>query len=114
MIGWLLLGLLLYKRGNDMRLCQKNPFKLDSNEEARTLCLRGNELVWGTQAKGGSHSVTLNARCPEGSEVIGTWHSHPQGLAEPSPQDTIELKKAGHRFMCISSDEELACYKLEG
>ena len=116
MIGWLLLGLLLLQREANMKLCQPgNRFQTDSVEEARTICQLGNELLWGNQARGDS-PINVRLRpitCPGGGKPIGVWHSHPGGKAEPSLQDIAEMKRVGLPYMCISSDTEIACYKVE-
>ena len=113
MIGWLLLGLLLYKRGNDMRLCQRHSGHGGLVEVARTLCLRNGEVIWGREGHSGTPSdVWINPGCPEGGKVIGTWHSHPPGTTEPSPQDIRAMRQAGLQHMCISDDFEVACYRV--
>ena len=113
MIGWLLLGLLLYKRGNDMKLCQKNPFKLDSNEEARTLCLRNGQISWGSKGHSGTPTdVWINPGCSEGGKVIGIYHTHPGGTTDPSPQDLSAMRLAGLEHMCISDDARVVCHRV--
>ena len=82
-------------------------------ENAKTICQLGQEIFFGSEAKGDSPShVTLPVRCPQGSKPIGTWHSHPGGVAEPSAQDISEMRRKGFRHMCISSDTETRCYEI--
>ena len=113
MIGWLLLGLLLYKRGNDMRLCQRHNEQESLVEQARTLCLRNGEVRWGREGHSGTPSdVWINPGCPEGGKVVGIWHSHPAGTCEPSPQDIRAMRQAGLEHLCISDDYETRCHRV--
>ena len=88
-------------------------------ESAKTICQLGQEIFFGSQAKGDSStSVRLHIGCPEGGKAVGIWHSHPGpgGVAEPSPQDISEMLRAeqskGMKYMCISSDLEISCYEV--
>jgi len=86
-------------------------------EEARTICLRGEHILWGSHADGQSSTrVKLSIRCPSGSSPIGVFHTHP-GSAEPipSPQDIAEMKRAGLEHLCIKSPEKnlLKCFRIK-
>ena len=114
MIGWLLLGLLLWKgREVNMRLCQRNSVPESLVEVARTLCLRNGEVTWGREGHSGTPSdVWINPGCPEGGKVIGIYHSHPSGTTEPSALDVKAMAQAGLEHMCISDDYGVVCHRM--
>ena len=113
MIGWLLLGLLLYKRGEDLKLCQRCNGQDGLAEVAKTLCLRNGEITWGRAGHSGTPSdVWINPGCPEGGRVIGIYHSHPGGTTEPSPQDIRAMAQVGLQHMCISDDYGVVCHRV--
>ena len=85
---------------------------MNANEIAKTICLRDGELFWGSEAKGGPLSVHLCTNCPDG-KAIGSWHSHPMGTSEPSPQDISEMRRAKLPWLCISGEDALRCYPIE-
>lgn len=95
-------------------LCQARQFGLDVNEEARTICQLGREILWGSEAKGSSpYNVTLHTSCPEGGKPIGTHHTHPGGKAEPSAQDLAEMRRVGLPTLCISADFVTKCFAVK-
>ena len=88
--------------------------EMDANEVAKTICLRNGQILWGSQGHSGTPTdVWINPSCPEGGKVIGTFHSHPLGTSEPSPQDINEMLRARLPWLCIQGDDALSCYKLE-
>jgi len=119
MIGWLLLGLLLYKRGVEMKLCQIKPAsEMGASEIAKTICLCNGEIAWGREGHDASPvSVRINpnspSSCPEGCKPLGVYHTHPKGTSEPSSQDISEMLRAKLPFLCISGEEALSCYRIK-
>jgi len=102
-------------RGEDMSYCFrqiKPASEMDTNEIAKTICMRNGEIYWGSEAKGNPLSVRLRTSCPDG-EAIGVWHSHPQNTSEPSSQDISEMLRAKLPWLCISGEEALRCYRIE-
>ena len=85
--------------------------EIDANEYAKTICMRGDEVFWGSEAKGGPLLVRLHTSCPDG-KAIGVIHSHPGGTSEPSPQDISETLRAKLPWLCVHGERELACYKI--
>jgi len=96
-----------------MKLCQNNPFKLGANEVARTICLSNGKIKWGREGHSGMPTdVWINPGCPKGGKVIGTYHTHPSGTSEPSPQDVEEMVRAGLPFLCVHGEDALSCYRI--
>ena len=114
MIGWLFLGLLLYKRGVEMRLCQIKPAsEMSANEVAKTICLRNGQIFWGKEGHSGTPSdVWINPSCPDG-KAIGVYHTHPEGTSKPSSQDISETLRAKLPWLCVHGEEALSCYKIK-
>ena len=114
----IILGLLIYaRRVNMANYCFrqiKPASEMSDNEVARTLCLRNGEVTWGKEGHSGSPSdVWINPGCPEGGKVIGTYHTHPQGISEPSSRDINEMLRAKLPFMCVHGEEALSCYRIK-
>lgn len=53
------------------------------------------------------HFAALRTARREGLEVIGAWHSHPQGPAHPSPTDTAEAAP-DFLYLIVGLSPELA------
>lgn len=60
-------------------------------------------------------------KCPEGTERIGTFHTHPT-LSEkeelipeayPSVKEMHRMHEKGDRMICIGSEKEINCYQTE-
>ena len=86
------------------------------NEWGFELCrTEAGKIVRGGQAEGGPNAVTIPKGCPAGSQPIGTYHSHPGGVAYPSSQDIETILANGLRYACIGVPEtgELACYVFD-
>lgn len=83
-------------------------------EIAVTICQApSGQLCRGTEAIGSSpYNVQLRIGCPPGTVVKALHHSHPGGLAKPSPADILEAKRLGLNHLCIENDFELRCYKV--
>ena len=98
---------------NQVNLCQARRGST-TVEEAKTICQRGNEIIWGNQSKGETpYNVRLNVGCPPGSTPIGTWHSHPGGTTKPSGKDIAEMQRMGLENLCISDDQTTKCFKVK-
>ena len=86
---------------------------ISANEVARTICLCNDEVMWGHEGHSGTPTdVWINPGCPDGGKAIGTYHTHPQGTSEPSPQDVKEMLRAKLPFLCIHADDALSCYRV--
>ncbi|MEX2599275.1 MAG: Mov34/MPN/PAD-1 family protein [Dehalococcoidia bacterium] len=59
-------------------------------------------LAAGPVSEGTMSNVDIPLSCPAGGKVFGTWHTHPQGVANPSPQDWEMLRRHGLRKLCIT------------
>lgn len=82
-------------------------------EIGKALCVGpGGELAGGPVAEGHYYGVTIPIQCPPRHQVIGTWHTHPGGVVEPSEEDWQMTRSKGFRFMCITVPEsgETQCY----
>lgn len=86
--------------------------KLPPNEFGFALCrTQTGKLVKGPTASGTPGNVTIPVDCPAGASFEGLFHTHPRGMAEPSPLDTASAEKVGARVLCIASDTETRCHK---
>jgi len=103
-------------RGADMSYCfrqVKPASEMDANEVAKTICLQNGQISWGSQGHSGTPTdVWINPGCPARGKAIGTYHTHPQGTSEPSPQDVEEMVRAGLLFLCVHGDDALSCYRM--
>ena len=92
------------------RMVQEVKWKLPKNEFGFTLCrMKNGKLTRGPIATGTPVQVNIPVVCPPGSSLIGLLHSHPGGVAVPSPQDTRSAKQLGVKDMCIVDDHGLRC-----
>ena len=84
-------------------------------ETAFTICQRNKELVRGNAGAGGKYAVTLDIGCPTGYKPVGIWHSHPNGVPEPSSADVSEMRKLGLRHLCISVPQtgQMKCHTVK-
>ncbi|MDD5061506.1 MAG: Mov34/MPN/PAD-1 family protein [Candidatus Marinimicrobia bacterium] len=84
-------------------------------ETAFTICERNKQLARGTTSAGGKYAVTLDVGCPSGFRPIGIWHSHPNGVPQPSNADISEMRKLGLRHLCISVPQtgEMKCHIIK-
>lgn len=60
----------------------------------------GGKLAKGRQVFG-SHDRVNIPLCETG-RTVGTWHTHPQGVAKPSPLDVSEAERLNFDFVCIT------------
>ena len=82
------------------RLTKRLPL---NNEVGAMLCRAPDgSTVMGPQAQGSHDSVNVPYQCPSGSTPYGVWHTHPHGLAEPSPEDVRSATAFGLKRMCIT------------
>lgn len=88
---------------------------LPKNEFGFSLCRDGNgKLVAGPVAHGGPFSVNVPLQCPANSRFEGLFHTHPGGVAFPSPTDIRNGRDAGAKFLCVQNDEHMQCFGLRG
>ena len=110
---WVLIGLLTWQHQKSVTLKQLNPASQISDVEiGKTICLRDGEVFWGSTARGEPLSVRLHTGCLDG-RAIGTYHTHPDGTAEPSPQDIAEMTRARLPWLCVHGEDSLRCYQVE-
>jgi len=86
-----------------------------ANETGYTICRKGDKLIKGCESIGDSHRhISLKICCNNGGKPVGTFHTHPDGSVDPSPQDIAEMRRLGMEFMCIEVPEtrEAKCYRL--
>lgn len=82
-------------------------------EIGKALCLGPEgQLAEGPLGEGHYQGVNIPIHCPPRHKPIGTWHTHPGGVVEPSPEDWQMTHSRGFRFMCITVPEsgETKCY----
>jgi len=78
-----------------------------------SLCRAQNgKLVKGPLAKGSANEVSVPVHCPEGSKFEGLFHTHPGGVASPSPQDIKSAVEVGANVLCIMNDSSLRCFRI--
>lgn len=89
---------------------------LRRNEIGFTVCrVPDGSLSHGPIAEGTPMSVNIDIECPPGDRPEAIFHTHPGGVAFPSPTDIRNTRKVGLRHLCIAVPEtgELNCYKLK-
>lgn len=81
-----------------------------SHEVGAALChAPDGSLIQGPMAEGHAYGVNIPLNCPPGTEVIGTWHTHPDagtvgsGELKPSEQDLRMTRQHGHAALCITT-----------
>ena len=86
-----------------------------SNEEGLSFCKIDEIIDPGEICEGDSCSVDIQG-CPEGTEKVGDFHTHPntwqrRGYAHPSITDSAEGLIAGSKLTCIwgQQDNYVAC-----
>ena len=75
------------------------------------------QLTRGAMGVGTSTGVQFPDKCPAGSKIVGSIHSHPKeggGSILPSAQDMKEARRIGMPNLCIINNETTACYKVRG
>jgi proteasome lid subunit RPN8/RPN11 len=86
-----------------------------NNEVGAMLCRRRDgSTVMGPRAQGTHDRVDVPYSCPPGSDPYGVWHTHPHGIAEPSPDDIRAATAFGLRRLCVTVPEtgETKCTNL--
>ena len=82
------------------------------------LCkLPDGRLTRGAIGVGTATSVQFPETCPAGSQIAGSFHSHPKsggGSHLPSAQDMREAGRIGMPALCIVTSEKTSCYKVQG
>ena len=74
-----------------------------NNEVGAMICRRpGGATVMGPRVQGTHDNVNVPYACPGGSEPYGVWHTHPDGVAEPSPDDIEAARSFGLRRLCVT------------
>jgi hypothetical protein len=73
---------------------------------------RTGRLVRGPVSVGTHDRVNVSPTCPPGSTLDNVYHTHPDGLAEPSPQDLREARRAGVRRLCVANNTTTRCYNV--
>ena len=63
------------------------------------------QIAGGPVAEGHMYGVTIPVSCPPGYNPVGTWHTHPGGVVEPSPEDWEMTRKLGFRYLCVTVPE---------
>lgn len=85
-------------------------------EKGFTICRKGNKLIKGCESVGdSSRHVSMKICCLNGGVPVGTYHTHPHGIVEPSYQDIAEMKRLGLDLLCVEVPEtkEAKCYRLD-
>ena len=74
-----------------------------NHEVGAMLCRRRDgSTIMGPRASGTHDEVNVPYQCPSGSTPYGVWHTHPDGVAEPSPDDVQAARSFGLRRMCVT------------
>ena len=81
-------------------------------EVGAPLCANG-KIVLGKISKGTHNRVMVSLKCPPGTKVVGTIHTHPGGKSELSSADIINLRKANLKIGCVTGRQGLKCYKIK-
>lgn len=76
----------------------------DPNESGAALCRTSSGgLVMGPISHGTPMGVNVKIQCPPNTKFEMIWHSHPNGVPEPSSQDIKSLKATGAKAGCITA-----------
>ena len=83
-------------------------------EYGASLCANG-KIVLGKISKGTRNRVLVDLKCPKGTKVVGTIHSHPGpgDRAYLSTVDIINLQKAGLSVGCVTSGKITRCFRIK-
>jgi len=86
-----------------------------NNEVGAMMCRRPDgSTVFGPRSQGTHDEVDVPYRCPTGSDPYGVWHTHPHGIAEPSPDDIQAARSFGLKRLCVTVPQtgETKCTNL--
>lgn len=99
------------------RLCMRQQLPMDQlpvDREIGFAICRGpdGQLAPGPVAQGHLYGVSIPIACPPAFQPVGTWHTHPGGVPEPSPQDWEMTRRHGLRHLCITVPDtgQTRCY----
>ena len=83
------------------------------NEIGASICqFPGGGLAFGPWAEGTPQSVSIEVACPTGADFLGIFHTHPNGVPAPSPQDIKSGLASGSKVLCIKAiPGDLKCYR---
>lgn len=87
---------------------------MESREVGSPICCSPKRCVLGKKSIGTHNRVLIDLKCPPGTKVVGTHHSHPEGQSELSTPDIVNLRKAGLSIGCVTGKQGLKCYKIRG
>lgn len=94
------------------------PNNIPPVEIGMMLCRMGNgQLTRGPIGVGTATGVQFPDKCPAGTKVAGSVHTHPKeggGSILPSTQDMREAKRIGMPALCIVNNDRSACYRVKG
>lgn len=89
--------------------------RLPPNETGFAICRTPTgRLVNGPVSTGSPTRVDIHVACPPGSRFEGLFHTHPGGVAQPSPMDIAAARQTGAAHQCILSDSEMRCFPTVG
>lgn len=69
------------------------------------------QVVFGPWSEGTPMNVSVEISCPPGMDFLGIYHTHPGGVAMPSQLDVKSGLEVGAKYLCISADGDLRCYR---
>ena len=82
------------------------------NEIGASICGTPNGgIAFGPWAEGTPTSVHVQVSCPPGMDFLGIYHTHPNGVAQPSAQDMKSGLAVNAKHLCINADGDLRCYR---
>lgn len=83
------------------------------NEIGASICgLAGGQIVFGPWAEGTPTNVSIEMKCPPGTDFLGIYHTHPKGVAEPSARDIESGLAVNAQVLCIRAiPGDLRCYR---
>ena len=58
--------------------------------------------AWGPMGRGSHDDVVVPISCAPGATPTTVWHTHPDGIAEPSTADMDNARSAGIRRVCVT------------
>ena len=84
------------------------------NEIGASICGWPNgDLAFGPWSEGTPVGVDITVKCPPGTNFLGIYHTHPNGVAAPSAQDIKSGLAVNAKYLCISvpGEGDLRCYR---
>jgi SWI/SNF-related matrix-associated actin-dependent regulator 1 of chromatin subfamily A len=81
-----------------------------AREVGHALCRTADgRTVHGPESRGDHDHVDIPLSCPPGSQVYGTFHTHPDGKPAPSDADEREGCRLGLKLLCVSDGRVTRC-----